>query len=118
MENNRADDLSIRLLAQWREGDPQAAGRLFHRYAERLTALARSRLTARMGRRFDPEDVVQSVYCSFFKAAGEGRFDLQRGGDLWRLLVAITLNKLHLRVRRNQSGKRAIAKEGPLENER
>jgi RNA polymerase sigma factor (sigma-70 family) len=117
MENNPADDFSIRLLAQWREGDPQAAGQLFQRYAERLTALARSRLSARMGRRFDPEDVVQSVYCSFFKAASEGRFDLQRGGDLWRLLVAITLNKLHLRMRRNQSGKRAIAKECPVENE-
>ena len=117
MENNPADDFSIRLLAQWREGDPQAAGQLFQRYAERLTALARGRLSARMGRRFDPEDVVQSVYCSFFKAASEGRFNLQRGGDLWRLLVAITLNKLHLRMRRNQSGKRAIAKECPLGNE-
>ena len=117
MEKDRPDDFSIRLLAQWREGDQQAAGSLFHRYAEQLTALARSRLSARMGRRFDAEDVVQSVYCSFFKGAGEGRFDLQRGGDLWRLLVAITLNKLHLRVRRNQSGKRAVAKERSLENE-
>ena len=77
MEKDRPDDFSIRLLAQWREGDQQAAGHLFHRYAEQLTALARGRLSARMGRRFDPEDVVQSVYCSFFKGAGEGRFDLE-----------------------------------------
>ncbi|OAI44890.1 hypothetical protein AYO44_13460 [Planctomycetaceae bacterium SCGC AG-212-F19] len=117
MGNDRTDDMSIRLLAQWREGDQQAADRLFHRYAEQLTALARSRLSARMSRRFDAEDVVQSVYCSFFNGVGQGRFDLQCGGDLWRLLVAITLNKLHLRVRRNQSAKRAVAKEAPMANE-
>ena len=117
MGHDQTDDMSIRLLAQWREGDQQAADRLFHRYAEQLTALARSQLSARMNRRFDAEDVVQSVYCSFFNGAGQGRFDLQRGGDLWRLLVAITLNKLRLRVRRNQSAKRAVAKESPLGNE-
>ena len=67
-----------------------AAEALFVRYFERLKALARSRLSSRLARRTDAEDVVMSVYRSFFAGARAGRFTLTRGGDLWRLLSAIT----------------------------
>src|SRR5262249_29880418 len=107
-------DHSGDLVARWREGDQQAAEELFRRYAERLIALARSRLSAKLARRIDPEDVVQSVYRSFFTDSREGRYDLQRGGDLWRLLVAITLHKLHDQIRRNTRGKRTVEREQNL----
>jgi hypothetical protein len=58
-------------------------------YANRLIALARSRLSSKLAGRIDPEDVVQSVYRSFFAEARAGRYHLDRGGDLWRLLVAM-----------------------------
>ena len=64
-----------------------------------------------MSSRLDPEDVVQSACRSFFAGARDGRFDLQRGGDLWRLLVAITLHKLHHQIRRNRASKRAVERE-------
>ena len=35
-----------------------------------------------MRQKVDPEDVVQSAYRSFFAAASDGHYDLQRAGDL------------------------------------
>jgi RNA polymerase sigma-70 factor (ECF subfamily) len=112
-----SDDATIKLVARWRAGDQQAADELFRRYADQLIALARSRLSARLAHRLDAEDVVQSAYRSFFSGAREGRFEVQRGGDIWRLLVGITLNKLHLQVRRNQAGKRAIDRERTMQGD-
>jgi RNA polymerase sigma factor (sigma-70 family) len=111
------DDQSGDLLARWRQGDQQAAAEMFRRYADRLIALARSRLSPELAQRFDPEDVVQSVYRSFFAGAREGCYELQRGGDLWRLLVAITLNKIHTQVRHHSTGKRAVQCERSLGSE-
>ncbi|MGE3804870.1 MAG: RNA polymerase sigma factor, partial [Gemmataceae bacterium] len=104
-------DDSVRLLARWREGDQRAAAELFSRHASRLIALARQRLHGKLARRVDPEDVVHSVYRSFFVRAKEGRFDLERGGDLWRLLVAMTFHKVCREVERHSAAKRAIKKE-------
>jgi RNA polymerase sigma-70 factor (ECF subfamily) len=102
------DERSIHLVERWRQGDQQAAGELFHRYADRLLALARSRLSEKLAGRVEPEDVMQSAYRSFFVGARDGRYDLERGGDLWRLLVAITLHKLQDQVKRHQAEKRAV----------
>jgi RNA polymerase sigma-70 factor (ECF subfamily) len=108
----KTDDGSGDLVARWRTGDQQAAAELFRRYAHRLIALARSRLSTKLAGRIDPEDVVQSAYRSFFAgAAHDGRFDLERGGDIWRLLVAITLHKLNDQLKRNTSQKRSVAQE-------
>src|SRR5947209_20413942 len=105
------DNLSADLVMRWRDGDQRAAGELFERYAERLIALASSRLSARLARHVDPEDVVQSAYRSFFVGARDGRYVLGRSGDLWRLLVAITLHKLQHQVERHTAGKRSVVRE-------
>ena len=110
-----ADEWSGKLLARWREGDEQAAAELFQRYADRLTALARSRLSSRVNRRIDPEDVVMSAYRSFFAGARAGRFEVERGGDLWRLLVVLTLHKLYRQVKHNARQKRALQRELPAD---
>jgi RNA polymerase sigma-70 factor (ECF subfamily) len=106
-----AQEASIHLVARWRNGDQEAAGDLFQRYAERLAALVRSRLSTRFAQRLDAEDVVQSAYRSFFGHVREGRFAIERGGDLWRLLVVVTLHKLQHQVRHNTAGKRAVGRE-------
>lgn len=105
------------LLARWRQGDQQAAQELFRRYASRMTALARSRLSLKLAHRVDAEDVVQSACRSFFTGTREGRYELPPGGDLWQLLVAITLNKLYLRIRFNNSQKRAVNREQGFSSE-
>lgn len=102
---------SFALLERWREGDQLAAAELFERYAERLLALAHRRLAAGLAPRLDPEDVIQSVYGSFFAGARNGRFVLQRSGDLWRLLVAITLHKVRRQMEHHTADKRSVARE-------
>lgn len=104
----RVDDNGKDLLARWQAGDQQAAEELFHRYADRLIALARGRLSAKLAGRVDPEDVVQSAYRSFFADAQAARYRIERGGDLWRLLVSITLHKLQDQVDRHTADKRSI----------
>jgi RNA polymerase sigma factor (sigma-70 family) len=105
-----ADD-PHKLIARWQAGDQQAAAELFGRYANRLIALARSRLSARLAHRVDPEDVVQSVCRSFFADAREGRYAIERGGDLWQLLVTMTLHKVQDQGKRHARAKRDIGRE-------
>jgi RNA polymerase sigma-70 factor (ECF subfamily) len=102
------DEDSVDLLARYRQGDDQAAELLFRRYVGRLTALAQSRLSSRLARRIDPDDVVQSAYRSFFRHARDGAYELEESGDLWKLLVVMTLNKLRGQVEHHQAGKRAM----------
>lgn len=109
------DDESAALVRRWRDGDSAAATELFHRCAARLIALTRQHLSEKMGRRFDPEDVVQSAYHSFFQGVRSDRFVLQRSGDLWRLLAAITLHKLQRQVELHRAGKRSVECEGPVD---
>lgn len=108
-EPNQTDPLQ--LLARWRRGDQAAAALLFQRYAGRLVALARSQLSAKLARHVDPEDVVQSVYRSFFADGREGRYQLERGGDLWQLLVTMTLHKLANQANHLATQKRAVGRE-------
>jgi len=115
-----SEHASAELVERWRQGDEEAAAQLFRRFAHRLIGLAASRLSKPLGRRVDPEDVVQSAYRSFFSAARKGEFTLNRSGDLWKLLVSITLHKLQKQAERHAAGKRALAQErqldGPSEN--
>ena len=89
MENDQVqpNDTSLILLERFRDGDEFAAEALFSRYFDRLTALARSRLSVRLASRTDAEDIVMSVYRSFFMGARAGRFDISGGeisGGYWR----------------------------------
>jgi RNA polymerase sigma-70 factor (ECF subfamily) len=112
-----ADEPSVDLWARWRGGDAQAADELFGRYTARMVALARRRLSAKLSRRIDPEDVVQSAYRSFCGAARDDRFVLERSGDLWRLPASITLHKLHHHVERHRAAKRSVEKERGFSSE-
>jgi RNA polymerase sigma-70 factor (ECF subfamily) len=105
------DLTSAELVARWRDGDQQAADELFQRYTEQLLALARRQLSAKLARRLDPEDVVQSAYRSFFAGARADRYVLHQSGDLWRLLAAITLHKLHRQIEHHTAAKRSFERE-------
>ena len=109
-------DDSINLFRRYRQEDSQAADELFLRYVARLTSLVRARISPRLARRIDAEDVVQSAYRSFFMGAKDGEFKLERGGDLWRLLAAITLNKLGKQIERQQAQKRSMDAEQSVDS--
>lgn len=106
---------SLLLLERLRSRDEPAAATLFARYFDRLAALAGGRMSARLKRRADPEDVAMSAYRSFFVQARKGRYVLGRGGDLWRLLSAIALHKLLKKVRHEAAARRSIQVELPID---
>jgi RNA polymerase sigma factor (sigma-70 family) len=108
-------DSSAQLVERYRQGDPQAADELFARYVERLTEMVRWQLAPMLRRRIDPEDAVHSAYRSFFVRARNGRFVLERSGDLWKLLVTITLNKLRRQIVHHRAQKRAVQRDRPLD---
>jgi RNA polymerase sigma-70 factor (ECF subfamily) len=107
------DGESLILFQQMLQEDAGAESALFHRYVERLLMLARSRMSPQLRVRVDEEDVVQSVYRSFFARAREEKFVLERSGDLWRLLAAITLNKVRSQASFHGAAKRNANQEQP-----
>lgn len=109
-----ADPSSLRMFASFAAGSESAADRLFQRYVNRLTRLARTRLTPRVASRVDPEDIVLSAWRSFFVGSRQNQFDLQRSGDLWGLLARITLRKLYRAVERHTAQRRSVDQEGPF----
>src|SRR5438067_13394663 len=82
------------LLRRYRGGSEDAATQLYRRYAHRLRALARAKCSAQLARRVDADDIVQSVFRTFFHAASRGCYDVPAGDDLWNLLLVIALNKI------------------------
>lgn len=81
------------LIAQLHAGDENAAAQIFHRFADRLIALARSQFQDGLQRKLDPEDVLQSVFRSFFRRQREGQFELESWDGLWGVLAVMTLRK-------------------------
>ena len=101
------DELSERL----RSGDDRAAEAVFRRYAERLAGLARLRLTDRLRRKVDAEDVVQSVFRSFFTRSAKGEFDFADWDGVWGLLVLMTVRKCVRRARHFEADRRDARRE-------
>jgi RNA polymerase sigma-70 factor (ECF subfamily) len=107
-----ADSESVTdLLCRWRRGDETAADELHRRYAQRLCKLAEARIGARLGRRVDPEDIVQSAFRTFFRRTARGEYRLDHSGSLWHLLVKITLRKLLKSAEHHGAGMRDVARE-------
>jgi len=81
------------IMSRLRSGDSHAEAAVFNRFAGRLIALARSRLDGQIRQKIDPEDVLQSVYKSFFQRQARGQFVLDNWDALWALLALITARK-------------------------
>ena len=96
------------LVRRIESGDNEAASVLFGQYVDRLIGLARKNLSPRLARRVDPEDVVQSAYRSFFRRACAGDYDVDDTEELWRLLAAITINKVRRTAKYNTAGRRDV----------
>jgi RNA polymerase sigma-70 factor (ECF subfamily) len=103
------------LMARLRTGDNDAATQVFNRYASRLIDLARQRLDPQIRSKVDPEDVLQSVFRSFFmhQAAGD-LTGLESWDNLWALLVVITLRKCGRRIDYFHTASRDVLREAPV----
>ena len=120
-------------IDQIKEGDSIAANRLWHHYFDRLVRSVRQRMGGQNRAVTDEEDIVLSVFDSFYAAAGQGRFptspigmtfggycckcrrerlstsgDTTRGSD-----VAETLRFIPSPLTRNQRSKRSAMSRHP-----
>src|SRR5262245_16443138 len=95
----------------WQTGDEDAARELFDRYAEQLVTLARKRISQRLASRIDPEDIVQSVFRTFFHRAKQGQFHLEEPDDVCKLLARITVHKTFRQIAFHKRAKRDATQE-------
>ena len=98
------------LLARVQAGSQGAAGALYQRYARRLLGLARAKTGADLAGRVEAEDIVQSVFGSFFRGAQAGGYAAPDGEELWNLLLVITLNKVRAKGAHHRAAKRDVRK--------
>ena len=76
-------------------GDSVAANRIWQHYFDRLVRSVRGRMLGQNRVVSDEEDIVLSVFDSFYVAAAKGRFpDLSDRDDLWRLLLRMSARKV------------------------
>lgn len=96
------------LVRRFQAGEQDAATALYKRYAKRLQRLAERNTASDLARRFDAEDVVQSVFRTFFRRVRIGHYDLPEGEELWRLLLVISLNKIRSLATHHRAQKRSV----------
>ena len=96
------------LLRRFYGGDEDGATQLYRRYVHRLQALVKARCPANLAARLDVDDIVQSVFRSFFEAANAGAYEVPAGQDLWKLLLTIALNKIRAQGAYHQAAKRDV----------
>jgi RNA polymerase sigma-70 factor (ECF subfamily) len=99
------------LFRRWRAGDEDAARQIHERYVDQLLALAKRRISQRLARRVDAEDILQSVFRTFFNRARQGQFHVEDPDDLCKLLVRITLHKTLRQVAFHSAAKRDMKHE-------
>src|SRR5262249_11415085 len=102
------------LVERLRAGDEAAAAEVFGRFVTRLITLARTHLEKTIRNKEDPEEVVQSVFRSFFRRQREGQFMLDNWESIWGILTVITLRKCRNRVEYFRAGCRDVQREVPL----
>jgi RNA polymerase sigma-70 factor, ECF subfamily len=82
------------LLRRFQHGQSDASTELYLRYAKRLLALAEAQSSPDLARRVEPEEIVQSVFRTFFRRAAQGHYAVPDGEEMWKLLLVIALNKV------------------------
>jgi RNA polymerase sigma-70 factor (ECF subfamily) len=103
------------LVRRFRAGEESAATSLYLRYAARLRALAQKHCTPDFAGRFDADDVVQSVFRTFFHGVRKQAYDVPPSGEIWGLLMVLALNKIRNLVGHHKAIKRNVRLTAPQE---
>jgi RNA polymerase sigma-70 factor (ECF subfamily) len=96
------------LLRRFQGGQHDASTELYLRYAERLHALVVRQSSKDLARRVDAEEIVQSVFRTFFRRAAHGHYNVPDGEEMWKLLLVIALNKVRAAGAYHRAAKRDV----------
>ena len=87
-----------------------AATQFYARYMEKLMSLVERNLASRFSSRVDPEDLVQSIFRSWFNGAKKGRIKPASKDEVWKLLSVVALNKVRNKVKFHDANRRAVSR--------
>jgi RNA polymerase sigma-70 factor (ECF subfamily) len=104
-------DFSSDFFIRLNNGTEAAAERVDRRFRQQLCSLVARELGKRLAVRQGPEDVVQSVFRSFFRGIDAHRFRIDTSGELWALLETIARHKILQHVEHNNAQKRTPDRE-------
>ncbi|MEZ6089529.1 MAG: sigma-70 family RNA polymerase sigma factor [Pirellulaceae bacterium] len=104
------------LLTRFQAGEDDAATALYMRYAERLLRVAAHNTGDDLSSRVDAEDIVQSVFRTFFRRVSDGHYMIPESDELWKLLLVIALNKVRKIAEHHRAAKRDVAKTRAMES--
>ncbi|MEQ9410436.1 MAG: sigma-70 family RNA polymerase sigma factor [Fuerstiella sp.] len=104
MSHDESD--SAEWLQRLVDGDETVVAEFVTAFQPALERIASDRMSPGLQRRIGADDVFQSVCRTFFRRAHSGQFTLPDRESLWRLLCAITLNKVRLHARFQSARKR------------
>ena len=96
------------LVRYVRGGDEAAAEELYRRYAARLRRLVADRYTSEFLSRFDPDDIVQSVFRVLYEGVRSKFYDVPQGGELWGLLFVMAINKVRDQIAYHRAARRNV----------
>ncbi|MFK7767545.1 MAG: RNA polymerase sigma factor [Mariniblastus sp.] len=95
-------------------GNSDAEATLHREFVDRLVRLTSKRINQRFRAKIDADEIVQSVFASFFRRNAEGEFQVENWNDLWALLVTITLRKCSTKISSFMTAKRDVSLEQPV----
>lgn len=96
------------LVRRLQVGSDDAAAQLYLKYARRLHSLAKANVAKDLSARLDIEDVVQSIFRTFFRRVSKGEYEIPEGEELWGLLLVIGLNKIRSVGEYHRAAKRDV----------
>jgi RNA polymerase sigma-70 factor (ECF subfamily) len=111
------NDPLTELVNRHRHGDPEAARQIFDHFSRCLCPLAERYLSQKLASRVEGEDVVQSVFRTFFAHSAKGEFQIDSREQLWQLLVKITVRKAQQKGRYHTAEKRDARMEQAVSGE-
>ncbi len=93
----------------------EAARQIWLYFSDRLLALVRRRLDPALRVRAAEDDVLQSVFASFFNARPAADRPVRDRAEIWRLLVCLTMRRIANTADHHRAQRRDVRRERRLE---
>jgi len=87
---------------------------VYGEYARRLKGYIRAQLAADMAGREDAEDIMQSVFRTFWRGVSESRYQVPASDDLWSLLSVLARHKVCAHATHHRAAKRDMGRSRSL----
>ena len=108
------EDSIDQVISKLQQGDSVVSREIYHRFADRIRVFAKRKLDRRLNGKVSAEDVVQSVFRSFFRRNSEGQFTFDSWNSLWALLVTMASRKCYQKHKKFSYAKRDLNREDSL----